>query len=702
MTSESPSSTASSPKSGFVLCGTAPAGWLALARSLKTAWTAQGLDALILAEDVSALPQDGSGDARHIAFIESPARALMAAKGETPAAVLQIWSRSARELLRLSRQRPARWRLVDADEARIAPAALADQMAGWGLDLKLTSLDDTPHDPLTRQLADALIARQAAVRRLHDELLASCVPLLEADASSTTPVDPEQLWQAHTQAQALATERAQALLASQASLAAQESEQSLLLAQLRVTQQALEAQVVAREEALNEARTTQDALKAELGNARADAAARDAKVAELNLLADRSQQQLAKLQEELVQVSKGRDESRAEAAALRNEGERARAELSAEREQWRQGLVAATEGLAAKAQAAEARAAAADCDRHELLVQLHHVQEALEAALLQRGALTDALEVQRREVGPAENAQVLHVLHMHDNGPHRHIDLRLEDLRLGERRVSTLPVRLVEHAGHPGFLFWQSADSPVLHAWRQTGDEAGRAFMLLLPWTAEGREALLRLGRLDWQLVLGLARLLQRKFGEERDPARQRWAATAARLLRELESLPERLRYDVLHLRHAGDAVLEVVFHGACHGERDLGDVALRWAPQERRLQWLAPPRAEHLPLSSWPTLPDGGLEPLMNMPVGSAAKGGAGRQRWAQLSPADQTLMLAVLDALPGVARTTLPGDLPGQLTPAHLADQAHALHKQARRTLGSLRTRAFVRRLVRGGAPH
>jgi hypothetical protein len=687
--------------SGFVLCGTAPTGWLALGRSLQAAWAAQGLEAPTLAEDVSALPHDGVGDARYVAFIESPARALIAAAAEeSPAAVLQTWSRSARQLLLLARQRPTRWYLVDADEARAAPAALADQMAGWGLDLRLTGLDDTPQAPLARHLAEAVVVRQWAVRRLHDELLASCVPLLASDSPATRPADPEQLWRAHAEAQARLAEREQALLSSRASLAAFGSEQALLLAQLRVTQQALEAQVVAREQSLSEARTAQDAVKAELSASRADTAARDAKVAELSARVDRAQHQVARLTEELAQASKSQNELRAETAALRDEGVRVSLELTAEREQLRQGLAASAEDHAAKIRAAEMRASEANRDRHDLLVQLHHVQEVLESSLLEHRELADALAAQRLEVGVTESAQVMQVVRVHEGGVHRHIDLRLEDVRLGERRLETMTLRLVEHSGHPGFLFWPEADSLVLHAWRKNGDEDGREFMLLLPWTAEGREDLLRLGRLDWQLVLGLARLLQRKLGEEPEPGCQCWAATASRLLRELESLPERLRYDALRLRHTGDAVLEVVFQGACHGDRDLGDIALQWAPMQRRLQWLAPSRIEHLPLSSWPSQADGTLQPLMDLPVGSEVAGTAHRGHWARVNTADQALMLAVLDALPAVARTTLPGDLPQQLTPAYLADLAQALHKQARRTLASLRARSLVRRLVRGRA--
>lgn len=746
MSLDPPTSPVSLPKAGFVLCGTTPAGWRPLVQRLQAALTAAGQDSVVVVDSAQAARlQEAGSDLRFIALVEGPAHALAAALGQPPAAVMDTWSGSARELLRLARMRPTRWCLVAADEVRAAPDALADHLAGWGLDLRLSNLRDAAADPLALHLAEAVVTRHAAVRRLHEELHASCVPLI--DESPPPLPDAEGLWAGYAATRTREAEEA-----------------ALVLAQLRVTQQALESQSLSREAEQAAARCAQEDAKTALSAAQASAQThaqeaerlraelerqsraltatktqvgglteeRDRLRMEFAVQLDRAQQAhtdieqafaraaaerdalLVQLQEtqqsleqECLSAAAVRAQAQAELEATRRAAAEAnnqiRQELSAQLDRAQQ-VQAGVEQARAQAQeeGTLARRAAdeANRDRHDLLVQLHHVQEALEDALLRQGELAEALEAQRREVGPPERLHMLSVLHVHDDGPHRHIDLRLGDIRLGERRLSTLQLRLVEHAGHPGLLFWQEDGNPALHAWRRDGEEAGQGFMLLLPGTPPGRETLLRLGHLDWQLVQGLARLLQRHLAAQADPVEQRWAVTASRLLREIEALPVRLRYDALQLRRTGDAALEVIFEGACQGDRDLGDLTLRWLPQERRLQWVAPAQVEHLPLASWPTLPDGRLLPLVDLPVGGGAEGAARRERWAHAPVVDQVLTLNVLDALPGVATVSLPAGLSEALTPAHLADQAAALHKQARRTLSSLRARALARRLVRRSA--
>ena len=142
-----------------------------------------------------------------------------------------------------------------------------------------------------------------------------------------------------------------------------------------------------------------------------------------------------------------------------------------------------------------------------------------------------------------------------------------------------------------------------------------------------------------------------------------------------------------------------VEFGSAVFGERSLGTVRLRWQFAQHGLRWLAPADPDAVPLAQWPVLADGSLQPTLALPVGNVLASGGKRREWAGMSAADRLLLLALLDALPGPAEHVPDSALPRGLTRDALAASAAELHKDARRTLDTLRARDVARRLLHRG---
>ena len=141
--------------------------------------------------------------------------------------------------------------------------------------------------------------------------------------------------------------------------------------------------------------------------------------------------------------------------------------------------------------------------------------------------------------------------HIEDRPPHRHIDLRLQQLRVGTLELPALQLRLLEHHGRPGIaLFHGDEASALLSAWQATDTDGGRSVMLLVPDDVAGRDRLSRLGTSDWLHLRGLVDGLPHWLGAQPPDAGGVWSAVAARLSGRLAALPPRLRYDALQAEH--------------------------------------------------------------------------------------------------------------------------------------------------------
>ena len=288
-----------------------------------------------------------------------------------------------------------------------------------------------------------------------------------------------------------------------------------------------------------------------------------------------------------------------------------------------------------------------------------------------------------------------------DAGDHRHLDFSLSRLVVGERTLVNLHFRLLEHHGRPGLaLFATGKGQQVLGQWEAHGREAGQEFMLLVPSDARGQALLQRMGTSDWRLVCTLSQLasLELSAGHAELPAG--WRTVASRLGRQLSALPPRLRYNGVTVRSAGGAAtgaVDIAFVEPLFGASPLGALKLRWWPSAdasgTRLQALAPGDGDEVALASWPAAAGGLLQAEYEFPLGAAWS----RVQWTALPPWDRELLLALLDALPGIAPQTTQDALPPGFSPESLAQAAARLNASTRRALRLSRVRLLATRAWR-----
>lgn len=625
----------------IVISGTAPARWRPMADALVKELAARGLRARVM--DLADVQDGGvAAGALYLGFIDLPEHAI---SGELPAGFeIATWERSARALLAASQARPGAWRLIDTNEAAREPGALALQVATWTGTSGVSAVEGQPL--ATDPLATWLVRSLAPLRQLRDELHASTTALGEAEPATSSAAWP-----------------------------------TLVGEYLRLR------------EAMAAARRDAEQVRLELSDAlRGNAGQRD-EIAALHKRAGDAEQSLQLVMLQLHQV-----QEELETTFL-------------QKEELVKRLADANEALATAHKATdvtstplepapsprdEASLLLAECrqERDLLLLQLHQVQEELELQFLHWQAADSGQAVHGR-AAPNEAAPRLRILNSVAATPHRHVDVTIDNLRIGDRRCEEYTLRFVEHLSHPGLLFWHPSGRSVgLTAWEANGQEAGRDFMLVVPASAGGRDFLARLGTQDWLFVNALAHCFKAATAEM--PELEAWKAAAARLVRELESLPARLRYDrlVVDDASAGGAV-GIAFEQARFGAQPLGTVRLTWQQSSRRLVWTAPAGVGDVPLVSWPVTEAGELATDYELPVGGAAEIPDGRERWARLQPADKELILAVLDALPAAA-SAASGGTALTMSAASLERDARALHRQTRRQESRRRVSALVKRLL------
>lgn len=674
----------------IMISGTAPARWRPMADALVTELAARGLRARVA--DLADV-QDGGVAAGTLClgFVDLPEHVI---SGEPPAGFeIATWERSARALLAAAQAQPGAWRLIDTNEAAREPASLALQVAAWTGAAGVRAVEGQPL--ATDPLATWLVRSLAPLRQLRDELHASTTALGEAEPATTSASWPTLVGEYLRLRQAMAAARRDAdqvrveLSDALRGNAGQRDEIAALHKRAGDAEQSLQLVILQLHQVQEELETT-FLQKEELGKRLADAnealeAARKAtavarqEVTELTGCRDERDlllQQLHQVQEEL------------EAAFIQKAAPGGRSAEATEASRMQREPTPGSQS--------DASLLLAECrqERDLLLLQLHQVQEELELQFLQWQA-ADSGQAVHGHAAPSEPAARLRMLNSVAATPHRHVDVTIDNLRIGDRRCEEYTLRFVEHLGHPGLLFWHPSGRSVgLTAWEANGQEAGRDFMLVVPASAGGRDFLARLGTQDWLFVNALAHCF--KVAAAAMPELEAWKAAAARLVRELESLPARLRYDrlVVDDASAGGAV-GIAFEQARFGAQPLGTVCLTWQQSSRRLVWTAPADVGDVPLVSWPVTEAGELAAEYELPVGGAAEIPDGRERWARLQPADKELILAVLDALPAAA-SAASGGTALTMSAASLERDARALHRQTRRQESRRRVSALVKRLL------
>nr|CCF78632.1 hypothetical protein RGS1_70338 [Rubrivivax gelatinosus S1] len=270
--------------------------------------------------------------------------------------------------------------------------------------------------------------------------------------------------------------------------------------------------------------------------------------------------------------------------------------------------------------------------------------------------------------------------------PHRHLGLVLHGVRGTPHAWDEVVVRLIDHHGRAGMaLFAAEAPCQLLAAWQPDGVEAERAYMLVLPQDAGGRQRLEALGSADWTTVLDLAALVRQRLLDD-DSVPAPWRDTASRLVRQLDEMPRRLRYDGSECRVLG-ADVEVGLNGCSFGELRLERIELRLDAGGTGLHWVRPPAQDSVPTGGWPLEGDGSLAAAWRLPVGSGLDEARKRAEWDALPQDTRTLVLGALDAL--VAAAAGVGDGRLKAVACALRDDAHATGR-------SLRMRKLARRIV------
>lgn len=376
----------------------------------------------------------------------------------------------------------------------------------------------------------------------------------------------------------------------------------------------------------------------------------------------------------------------AELAALRTECDGSRLQSGL--------LLTQINQLQQETEARDLRAKTLEQERDLLLTQISQLQQETEVQYRRANALDREVAGARFGVLPPLRVGAIRVVNTRETAPHRHVHFRVTEARIGNRSLPALQVRLVEHFGRPGLaVFGGEGAEEALGAWQPNGQEGKRPFMLLVPADDASRPTLDHFGTTDWHLVVSLAhRLWQHVYATDGALA-ARWRAAAARLCRQLDDLPARLRYDQLEASAGPEGALDVTLANAIFGRMPLGTVRMRWHPQRAVLQWLA--SAEHdkfVPLTGWPVDADGLLLPAETLPVGAGMDSAKKRRHWELLSDSDRMLVMAAVDALSVAAGK---GVVPEGA--AELESAARALRDDVRATSRRLRARNLARRLLR-----
>jgi len=547
----------------------------------------------------------------------------------------------------------------------------------------------------------AVAQERMARERLAQAQLA--VAQARAEAQSLIDARDQALQQAQTRGDELAAERASHRSANE--------ENELLLLELHQVQEELEALCIARRETTELAGAQAAQLEAQLAQA---ATERDAHAAQSVDL----QQQLAGLgqsmrsreaeteslhqrlgaltQSTAQQASEQASEhaaAQAQLVALAAALAQAKAQAETEAQRWSQAREQAAQHAlqqCAELDAARASTLAASEESELLLLELHQVQEELEAVCLARRALqtaaesavpaADGLDLEVGEMRPVAERAAL---------PHRELSFALRQATVAGREIPEAALRLVEHLGHPGLVVFANPQGPqLLDAWQESGREDGRPYALLVPGDRHSQPIFDAMGSTDWLLIQALAGQIVHRLQPAQSALAPYWINLARRLREQLQEMPLRLRFDGLSFETSDDSApawLGLRFDRLSCGVRRLDRLTVRWrhsGPQvgiELMCDELAGP-----PLPHWPIDAEGGWPDSLYLPLSAAgaaeAPGSAASARWSSLSAADLDFVFALLAAMPGAAARIPPAMLRAAQAP-DLAAAAAALLGDARR---------------------
>ena len=597
--------------------------------------------------------------------------------GKDAPRLLQVWRDAAGRLLDMVRRHHGSVTLLSLEECMAAPKEWAKLVKDrFGL-LNLPPLASSDLSPVRRALARMQVEADRELRSILAELDAASTPLRGSDPVRLgyAQLLPDAWQQLSTHA--IESEEQKSKLSA---LANDNSDLATRNSQLTNDLKELEAK-------LKDATEENELLLPQLHQAEEEL--------EQSCLENR------RLGGERDARAKERDDFKAKAAEL----EAVRGNIAAERDSIKAKLTALEAAgskaaeerkiVAGKLKEAEAKLKDASEENELLLLQLHQVQEELEHYFLENRRL----EKEKLAVG-GSGPEVLVVDglrtgHCHEKPPHRHLDFTLENARMGERKLGTQRMRLVEHNGRPGILVFgpTTKDHPPLLHWKEHGKENGAPYMLIVPQDDRGRDFLVAAPASDFLLVRDGARLLANQL--QSDAARQAaprpadWVGIARRFVDYADNASERLHYDDIKAA-SRDNAFEFVLHRVCTPEKGyLQSLEFVWRDEAIELiqaKGAAPP------LTGWMAGKSDAGASTMRFDFQAQGKWAEQRRPWFGLTAKDRRFLKLLLAEFPNFVHH-LSEQNPGlKLDPERLRETARSMrHRAAALASGRRQKRLF-----------
>ena len=401
-----------------------------------------------------------------------------------------------------------------------------------------------------------------------------------------------------------------------------------------------------------------------------------------------SEAAVSKLAAERSAATNQAAELAAQVEALNGERLRLLAELNAAAQQAKERQLQLDDALARhqpvahELEAALARDASRQQENEMLLLHLHQVQEELEKYYLELQQLKER-PPESPAVGPAGTAaEPLRGLSVgrvsinspRETPPHRELEFILEHISIdGAEDLPELRMRLVEHHGRAGIAFFAGPGRKPLQRWRESGQEQGQPYMLMVPADQNAWPLLRGLSLQDWNFLLQLVALSEHGLRADAPDLAPRWAGVASRLRRELIDFPPAARYQAVDVA-AVPGGLNLRLSPVQWGLRQLAAVQIHLPAAGEGIFDLVLDDAVFAepPLVGWP-MDDAGV-PLVRMTLQPGAGAAPESSLWAALPATDREFLLSLLACLPEVAAS-----LPSGAEATVLAAQAAALLRPA-----------------------
>lgn len=343
-------------------------------------------------------------------------------------------------------------------------------------------------------------------------------------------------------------------------------------------------------------------------------------------------------------------------------------------------------------------------NQERLLVASRRAESMVTREALLEAQLADALEgLQKCRIADAEallqakwqltGSCDFRMVGERNTDPHRELTVRTELSRRFPVANPSFELRLVEHEGRAGLVFFRDQDQvPPLHHWEAHGMEADREFVRIIPTDSDAAATIAHLPPNDWRMILGLTDLLARQPEAAGLQLSRRWTIVARRLALELDGLPKRLRYSTL-LASEHDSTAVVILRDVLFGSRNLTDVELRWTCGHRSsVSWVLANNG-FAPLAAWPRRADADHEDAMRLAVGDFEGLPADKKRWWNSLPEDdRALVLGLLETLAAAAQQLKTSD-----QQSIWVRDATALNREARGMAGAVDWRDRIRRVRR-----